>query len=704
MKWFHNLKISTKFISVVLIVLLMSIFLGGFSIWQLSKVHRSTVEIASDWLPSVRSIGQIELDINMFRRYEFQHILSTSSEERDNWEKRQENVLAGLKKHTDAYEKLVSSEEERKLFEEYKKNLSLYLDQNRKIRDLSRQNKDAEAVAAIRETSSKVFNDLVDILDKDAEVNSKGADEASKTAGNIYESSRILVAAVLICALLIGMVLALLVSRAIGKALKKGVAAAESLARGDLSFAIEETSKDETGQLLAAMKTMIESIKALNTDVGMLSRAAIEGRLDTRADTSRHQGEYFVLLKGVNETLDAVIGPLKMAAAYVDRISKGDIPSKITDSYNGDFNQIKDNLNVLIDSMNEVTAVASDIARGNLTVKVVERSAQDKLMQALSQMVSGLTEVVSNIQTVASQVMSGSQEMSTSSEQLSQGATEQSSSVEEVSSSMEEMVANINQNSDNAQQTDKIALKAASDARDGGKAVAETVSAMKEIAGKISIIEEIARQTNLLALNAAIEAARAGEHGKGFAVVASEVRKLAERSQTAAGEINKLSASSVIIAERAGEMLERIVPDIQKTADLVQEINAASNEQSSGASQINKAIQQLDQVIQQNASASEEMASTSVELLSQAEQLQKTIGFFRMHGDGAMPAGTSFASGKKSSGETARTRTQQLTHGRKTAQKPALEGKNGGRSGKGLTLRLDERAATDRDDDDFERY
>ena len=200
---------------------------------------------------------------------------------------------------------------------------------------------------------------------------------------------------------------------------------------------------------------------------------------------------------------------------------------------------------------------------------------------------------------------------------------------------MEEMVSNIKQNADNAQQTEKIALKAAQDAREGGKAVTETVSAMKEIANKISIIEEIARQTNLLALNAAIEAARAGEHGKGFAVVATEVRKLAERSQTAAGEINKLSASSVEVAEKAGEMLTRIVPDIQKTAELVSEINAASNEQNSGAEQINKAIQQLDKVIQQNASATEQMASTSEELSTQAEQLQETIGFLRIGDNGA---------------------------------------------------------------------
>jgi methyl-accepting chemotaxis protein len=153
---------------------------------------------------------------------------------------------------------------------------------------------------------------------------------------------------------------------------------------------------------------------------------------------------------------------------------------------------------------------------------------------------------------------------------------------------------------------------------------------MKEIATKISIIEEIARQTNLLALNAAIEAARAGEHGKGFAVVASEVRKLAERSQLAAGEIGTLSAHSVMVAETAGEMLGKMVPDIQRTAELVQEISASSREQDSGAGQISKAIQQLDQVIQQNASASEEMASTSEELSSQAEQLKESISFFRI--------------------------------------------------------------------------
>jgi methyl-accepting chemotaxis protein len=282
-----------------------------------------------------------------------------------------------------------------------------------------------------------------------------------------------------------------------------------------------------------------------------------------------------------------------------------------------------------------IADIAQKIAEGDLTMNLESGKKQDVgVFAAMKAMTEKLKEVVADVKSAADNVASGSQELSASSEQMSQGATEQASSVEEVSSSMEQMVSNIRQNADNAQQTEKIALKSSGDAKESGKSVSDTVFAMNEIAGKISIIEEIARQTNLLALNAAIEAARAGEHGKGFAVVASEVRKLAERSQTAAGEISHLSSNSVKVAEQAGEMLARLVPDIQKTAELVQEINGASNEQNAGAEQINKAIQQLDQVIQQNAGASEEMSSTAEELSSQAEQLQSSIAFFKVDDTG----------------------------------------------------------------------
>lgn len=244
-------------------------------------------------------------------------------------------------------------------------------------------------------------------------------------------------------------------------------------------------------------------------------------------------------------------------------------------------------------------------------------------------MTRSIIRVVEVVDNSSDQVSCGSEQISTSSEQLSQGSNEQAASVEEVSSSIEEMTATIRQNADNASQTEKIAIKSAKDAREGGEAVTLTVKAMKEIADKISIIQEIARQTNLLSLNASIEAARAGEHGKGFAVVASEVQKLAERSQNAATEISALSNTSVSIAEQAGEMLSKLVPDIQKTSELVAEINAASSEQANGIQQINGAIQQLNSVVQQNASAAEELTATAEELSSQTAQMKGAINFLK---------------------------------------------------------------------------
>jgi methyl-accepting chemotaxis protein len=275
--------------------------------------------------------------------------------------------------------------------------------------------------------------------------------------------------------------------------------------------------------------------------------------------------------------------------------------------------------------------IVNQVANGDLRVQVrIKPGDSVSLLAAMHSMVGNLSRVVGEVNDGAEALASASEEVSATAQSLSQGASEQAAAAEESSAAIEQMSASIAQNTENAKVTDGMAGKAAQQAGEGGEAVRSTVTAMREIAKKIGIIDDIAYQTNLLALNAAIEAARAGEHGKGFAVVAAEVRKLAERSQVAAQEIEQVASGSVSLAEKAGALLDTMLPNIKRTSDLVQEITAASEEQSAGAGQINSAMSQLSQTTQMNASSSEQLAATAEEMSAQAEQLQSSMAFFKV--------------------------------------------------------------------------
>jgi methyl-accepting chemotaxis protein len=725
-QWFYDLKIATKLLASFILVAIITGIVGWVGLSGASRMNQTAADSYENQLVPIRDLAYATQSLLMARSGLFEMLATKDRGRRQALAASVQEESTKLTARMEAYSKTKLAREEQEVYAKYETNIAIYRTRRAEVVAHLLKGEDSAAVAVLDDFAAvrtEVRNNLGTLID----INAKLADENRTKAEATFGSTRSTIVALLLAGVLSALGLGFLISRIIGNPIKKLAAMADRMALGDVQIDIKADTRDELGMLAQSFAAMtrtiqdraqvaqqvaagdlsreiqpasdkdllgnslglvVRTMRKLSDEVKRLIQAGTGGELSTRGDATQFEGAYKDIVEGLNRTLDAVIGPLRTSADYIDRISKGDVPPPIVASYKGEFNTIKDNLNVLIQAMQAITSNAEEIAKGNLTVEVRERCAQDKLMQALDQMVKGLRRIVIDIKTVAGEVASGSQSLSSASSQLSQGASAQAASAEEAAASMEEMVSGIKQNADNAQQTERIAVKSAEDARTGGKSVADSVIAMKEIASKISIIEEIARQTNMLALNAAIEAARAGEHGKGFAVVAAEVRKLAERSQKAAGEINLLSGNTVSVAERAGTMLEKLVPDIQKTSELVQEISAASNEQNTGAGQIDTALQQLQKVIQQNASAAEEMAATSEELSSQGARLLSTIDFFRV-GDSVTRT-----PGREDKNHSASVRRlQQAVRG------PAPATSN---NASGVTVALGEPADTL--DHDFERY
>jgi len=422
-------------------------------------------------------------------------------------------------------------------------------------------------------------------------------------------------------------------TRYVADGIQPAVAAFESGDFDEAHAAVTETLRD----LYAPVGVVVEELIELQSSVAKKEYETAVSRYNSMRNISIFAISTGLLLAAWIGYLlvRAITVPLNDMVRISNNIARGDLGDRIDSVSNDEMGLLQDAMKTMSASLNKMAAATIAIAEGDLSVRVQPHSEKDILGNALAQMVDKLSQIISEVRQGANGLSEASQQVSSASQTLSRGTSEQAASVEETSASLEEMSASITRNAENSREMEGIAIKGAQDAEESGTSVQATVDAMKQIAQKTSIVAEIAYQTNLLALNAAIEAARAGEHGRGFAVVAAEVRQLAGRSQTAAKEISELADSSVLIAETSGEKLALLVPAIRKTAELVQEVAAASGEQSAGVGQVNKAMATVDQITQRNASAAEELASTAEEMSSQSEALSELMSFFRIEKQGA---------------------------------------------------------------------
>jgi methyl-accepting chemotaxis protein len=671
-----KLKLACAFAA----VLLLAAILGVVGVAKMATVNDQSTIIAENWMPSIDAVHRINTATSDLRAQHYSHVASTDPAEMAAVEKQIKETTDFIAQERPKYEKLISSEEERNIYNAFSRKYESYLQDADKALAFSRQNQN-QAAAQVLKDSKPLYDDMSSDALRLVDLNVAGGKAASETGDKVFADSRALFIGVVVVALVIGAGTAVWISRTVTSGLRKVGTAIQAVAIGDLNQEVAVHTDDEVKDLVTTVNQMTANLRATAAVADKVADGDLSAQPKPLSDKDT-----------LGLALERMTANLRETAGVADKVADGDLT--VEPKPRSDRDMLGLALERMVANLRDTASIADKIADGDLTVQPQPRSDRDMLGVALERMVDRLRGIVADAVAASENVSSGSQELSATSEQMSQGATEQAAAAEQASASMEEMAANIKQNADNASQTEKIARQSALDAETSGQAVNKAVDAMQTIAEKITIVQEIARQTDLLALNAAVEAARAGEHGRGFAVVASEVRKLAERSQSAAAEISAVSSDTVKAAQTAGEMLSTLVPNIRKTAELVSEISAACREQDVGAGQINEAIQQLDKVTQQNASASEEMSATSEELAAQAEELQTSISYFRTDSTGVARRPTARPSAKRAAPAAAKASAKAPVRAQVAAQQARAAG---------FALDLT-KGGPDSDDADFREY
>ena len=594
MSWFKSLKLATQLTLAFILIALVAVAVGVTGLLSSASSNARLKDMYENSVLSVTDVGatQVQVVFHIRRMNSFLAFPDAAS--------RQKNLTA-MDGHIKEVERLSQKEKATRMspketaaWGKFEPAWQRYLAGTRKVIALGLAGKEADAKLTMHAEASPSLAEaeeaLATIVTACDEVALSSYQDSQLAAASSRLATILLILGGFILALGLGFFVTGMVKRQVGGEPRDAVDVAQRVAGGDLSMDIL-LAEGDTSSMMAAMKAMVAALSTVLAETQRVVDATGRGDFSQRIPLAGSKGYILAMGVSLNQLSETCQQGLSDVVRVLEAAAQGDLSERINLAYSGEFGRLRD--------------------------------ASNTTVEKLSATIADVLEAAGNL-------VAASEQLSSTAQSLSQGASEQAASVEETSASMEEMSASISQNNENAKITGDIATRTAQETRDGGQAVEATVSAMKQIAHKISIIDDIAYQTNLLALNAAIEAGRAGEHGKGFAVVAAEVRKLAERSQVAAEEISRLASGSVGLAEKAGSLLGGIVPSIQKTADLVQEISAASSEQNSGVGQINGAINQISQAVQQNAAAAEELASTSEEVNAQALELQAMMAFFTL--------------------------------------------------------------------------
>jgi len=732
------MKISTKLYVSFGIVLLILVAFVIFAPLKMSSLSSKMDSIRSENVKKIVLLSDFKENQNVIAR-SLRNMFFT--DDAKVVEKEWERVLGSRKNLGNLLQKLreqAKTEEEQKILDEIATIREKNIAGQNKVYELRKQNDLKSAgeylMGDFRDIQNKYFGLVNDYFSREL----KRIDEAVVSGKDSAASARNILLGFGLAGVILGLIFAAVISKGVSKPINKAVEASQKIARGNMNVDLDVKTKDETSLLMEAMRNMVSNIDSMVKDVKTLADAAVNGKLDVRVDSSKYEGDFKELIEGVNATLNSVVGPLNVAAEYIDRISKGDIPPLIVEEYKGDFNEIKNNLNLLINSIDRIVSDTLELGKalgegrldfradsskhqgkykeiietintaidniaeplqetgsvmdymrdGDLTVRMLGEYAGElqRLKENINAMAEAISSVLLQISSSADVTASAAAEISAIAETLAASAAENSAQVDEIATAIEEMSRTISENAMGATRAAEVADKNKRIAMEGGSAVQQTVDKMSEIANVvkasaekieklgesskqigeiISVIDEIADQTNLLALNAAIEAARAGEQGRGFAVVADEVRKLAERTTEATKQIANMIKgiqketeeavramqqgtnevnSGIVLADKAGKALHEIVQSSQEVWDMINQIAAATEEQSSTAEQVAKNVSSISQVTSDTANRVQDIAKSAEDLAKQTDLLRTLLEKFKLRKEG----GSSYLEGKDS--------------------------------------------------------